>query len=401
MESARNKVRSAADLDSERVNHVVSELSERSKTTVQDRVQAVRANFVLALQAGVAALLAWFVSHDILGNPDPVFAPISAVGTLASSLGQRLRRTIELILGVAVGIGIGDLLVILVGHGAWQLGAIVTLSIIVTIFLGGSVAVVTQAAATAVLLVALPPKPMMDPEFPRVVDALIGGGVGLAVVALLLPLNPLRIVDRAARPALETLAEQLTVTADALAERDPGRAQTALERLRRVEEYMDGLQDALEGGRETATLAPARWNRRRALTRYAESAEYINHAVHNSGVLVRRAVTTLEDDEPIPAAMASAVRQLADAVRLLHQELGAGLEPEAARERVLRAVSAAGRAYSEGVGFSGSVVVAQVRTTASDVLRATGLERTEANRLVRRAVSPQAAPTRTARPAAH
>lgn len=400
MESARNKVRSAADLDSERVNHVMSELGERSKTTVRDRMNAVRANFVLALQAGVAALLSWFISHDILGNIDPVFAPISAVGTLAASLGQRLRRTVELILGVAVGIGIGDLLIIVVGSGPWQLGLIVTLSIIVTIFLGGSVAVVTQAAATAVLLVALAPK-MSDVEFPRVIDALVGGGVGLVVVALLLPLNPLRIVDRAARPALETLAEQLTVTADALAEHDAGRAATALERLRRVEEYMDGLQEALEGGRETATLAPARWNRRRALTRYAESAEYINHAVHNSGVLVRRAVTALEDDEPIPAAMASAVRQLADAVRLLHQELGAGLEPEAARERVLRSVSAAGRAYSEGVGFSGSVVVAQVRTTASDVLRATGVERTEANRLVRRAVSAQTPAAHASRPAAH
>lgn len=400
MESARNKVRSAADLDSERVNHVVSELGERSKTTVQDRVHAVRANFVLALQAGVAALLSWYISHDVLGNTDPVFAPISAVGTLAASLGQRLRRTVELILGVAVGIGIGDLLIIVVGSGPWQLGLIVTLSIIVTIFLGGSVAVVTQAAATAVLLVALAPK-MSNVEFPRVIDALVGGGVGLFVVALLLPLNPLRIVDRAARPALETLAEQLTVTAEALAEHDPVRASTALDRLRRVEEYMDGLQEALEGGRETATLAPARWNRRRALTRYAESAEYINHAVHNSGVLVRRAVTALEDDEPIPAAMASAVRQLADAVRLLHQELGAGLDPEAARERVLRSVTAAGRAYSDGVGFSGSVVVAQIRTTASDVLRATGIERTEANRLVRRAVSTQTSPTRSSRPSAH
>jgi uncharacterized membrane protein YgaE (UPF0421/DUF939 family) len=401
MESARNKVvRSAADIDAERVNRALTHLTERSKTRFEDRVHAVRANFVLALQAGVAATLAWFIAQDILGNPDPVFAPISAVGTLASSLGQRLRRSIELIVGVAVGIGIGDLLIIAVGSGPWQLGLIVTLAILTTIFLGGGVAVVTQAAATAVLLVALAPK-MMSPEFPRVVDALIGGAVGLGVVALLLPLNPLRIVDRAARPALESLAEELTATAEALTHRDAGRAQTALDRLRRVEEYMDGLQEALQGGRETATLAPVRWNRRRALTRYAEGAEYINHAIHNSGTLVRRAVTALEDDEPIPESMAFAVRQLADAVRMLHQELGAGLEPEAARERALRSVSAAGRAYSEGVGFSGSVVVAQVRTTASDLLRATGVERIEANRLVRLAVSSETDPARAPRRAAH
>jgi uncharacterized membrane protein YgaE (UPF0421/DUF939 family) len=400
MESARNKVRSAADFDSERVSHAVNQLGERSKVTVRERTHAVRANFVLALQAGVAASLAWLIARDIVGNADPIFAPIAAVGTLASSLGQRLRRTIELILGVAVGIGIGDLLIIVLGRGPLQLGLIVALSIIVTIFLGGSVAVVVQAAATAVLLVALPPR-TTNVEFPRVIDALIGGVVGLAVVALLLPLNPLRIVDRAARPALETLVEALTITADALAERNAGRAQVALDRLRRVEAYMGGFEEAIQGGRETVTLAPIRWNRRRALTRYAESAEYLNHAVHNSGALVRRAVTALEDDEPIPASMPSAVRQLADAVQLLRQELGVGLEPEAARERVLRAVSAAGRAYSEGVGFSGSVVIAQIRTTASDVLRATGVERIEANRLVRQAVSTHTTPADAARPAAH
>jgi hypothetical protein len=74
--------------------------------------------------------------------------------------------------------------------------------------------------------------------------------------------------------------------------------------------------------------------------------------------------------------------------RQLHDELGAGRQPEASRERALRAASEAGRAYADGVGFSGTVVVAQVRTIASDLLRAGGIERTEANRLVRRAIDP-------------
>ena len=119
---------------------------------------------------------------------------------------------------------------------------------------------------------------------------------------------------------------------------------------------------------------------------YVEGAKYINHAVHNSGALIRRSVTALEDGEPVPKSLCAAVSLLAEAVRLLHNELAAGTEPEGARERALRAVSEAGHAYDEGVGFSGSVVVAQVRTTASDLVRATGVERVEANRLVRRAV---------------
>jgi hypothetical protein len=54
------------------------------------------------------------------------------------------------------------------------------------------------------------------------------------------------------------------------------------------------------------------------------------------------------------------------------------------------------RGYDAGVGFSGGVVVAQVRTTVTDLLRATGVESSEAVRMVRRAVGWQARP-RTSR----
>jgi hypothetical protein len=66
--------------------------------------------------------------------------------------------------------------------------------------------------------------------------------------------------------------------------------------------------------------------------------------------------------------------------------LARGVDPEAARERALRAAAESGRAYDEGVGFSGGVVVAQIRTTSTDLLRATGVDYAEAPRLVRRAI---------------
>ncbi|ASW56948.1 FUSC family protein [Plantactinospora sp. KBS50] len=371
--------------DREGAADAARELRRRVRPTVRERTHRVRYNLVLAVQAGIAASLSWLVAHYLLQNPDPVFAPISAVGTLAASVGQRLRRTIELIIGVAVGIGVGDLFIVAFGVGWWQLGMIVTLAVLIAIFLGGGPSVVTQAAVTALLLVALAPK-ASDLEFPRVIDALVGGFVALGVGLVLLPFNPLRVVDRAARPALETLARELDVTSRALADGDPDRAQAALDRVQEVQQHMAGLQEALEAGRETATLAPVRWRRRGALAQYVEGAEFIEHAVANAGTLIRRSVTALEDGEPIPDPLPSAVAQLAEAVRQLVAELGAGLEPEATRERALRAVGEAGRAYADGVGFSGSVVVAQLRTTASDLLRASGIDRIEANRQVRRAV---------------
>ena len=103
----------------------------------------------------------------------PVFAPISAVSTLAASVGQRLRRTVELIIGVTVGVLVGDLLLTVTGTGWWQLALIVVLAILVALFLAGSAAVVIQAGATAVLIATLSPS-VRDLEIPRFVDALSG-----------------------------------------------------------------------------------------------------------------------------------------------------------------------------------------------------------------------------------
>ncbi|GAA2222723.1 FUSC family protein [Micromonospora olivasterospora] len=380
----RASERDGKDIDTARIAEGMTYLRNRGRDTLHDRLHRVRMSVGLAVQAGLAAALAYLVSHYILNNAQPVFAPISAVGTLAASIGQRLRRTVELIVGVAVGVFLGDGLVYFLGTGSWQLGLVVTASILLTIFFGGSVAVVIQAAATAVLIVTLSPS-TQNLEIPRFVDAAVGGGIALVVTAILLPLNPLRVINRAARPALDLLADQLDNAAQALREQDRGRAQRALERLRENKEELATFTEAIEGAKETTILSPARWHRRSELTHYAEAADPIDRAMRNSGTLIRRSVTLIEDEEPVPDSMPDAVNHLAESVRLLRHEFSVGAEPQRARERSLRAVSEAGRAYGQGVGFSGSVVIAQVRTTASDLMVASGIEQEEANRLVRQA----------------
>ncbi|MFE9200910.1 aromatic acid exporter family protein [Micromonospora sp. NPDC007230] len=372
------------DVDGARIAEAMDELRHRSRATWHDRLHRVRTSAGLAVQAGLAAALAYLVSHRLLKNPQPVFAPISAVGTLAASVGQRFRRTVELIVGVAIGVLLGDGLVYVLGTGAWQLGLVVTAAILLSIFAGASVAVVIQAAATAVLIVTLSPS-TKNLEVPRFIDAAVGGGIALLVTAVLLPLNPLRVINRAARPALNLLSDQLQACAEALRNRDRHAAQQALLRLRENKAELAALSEAIEGAKETATISPARWHRRSELTHYAEAADPIDRAMRNSGTLIRRSVTLIEDEEPIPGPMPDAISHLAQSVHLLRQEFAAGEEPQKARERSLRAVSEASRAYAEGVGFSGSVVIAQIRTAASDLMVASGIDQEEANRLIRQA----------------
>lgn len=360
-------------------------LARRTGAHLRDRVRRVRMNVLLALQAGIAAGLAWLIAHELIGHRAPFFAPIAAVITLAVSVGQRLRRAFELVFGVAIGIAVGDVLIYLIGTGPWQIGLVVTLAIVTAIFAGGGSALITQAASSAVLVATLTP-PSTGISYDRFVDALVGGLVGLGVMALLLPLNPLTVVGRAAGPALDVLADGLTETADALAARDGDQVEAALARLRAAEGDLRTLQEAIEAASETAALAPVRWRTRGALNQYIDAAEHVARALRNSRVLVRRALVLVRDGEALPPALVEAVRALGEAVTWLRRELADAVEPVAARERALRAASEAGVAYAEGVGFSGSVIVAQVRSTAVDLVRATGLDAKEANRLVRRAV---------------
>jgi uncharacterized membrane protein YgaE (UPF0421/DUF939 family) len=382
-----------AETDS-RIAAALNGLSDRSRTGVRAAAQRLRGGFVLALQAGLGAGLAWFIAHDVIGRPAPFFAPIAAVITLASSVGQRARRTVELVVGVAIGIGVGDVLILVIGTGPLQIGLIVVLAILVATALGGGTPLVVQSAASAVLVATLTSSGAVP--WLRFFDALVGGGVGLVVMTILLPLNPLTVVRRAADPALSALVAGLHQIADGLAHADSGRVQDALERLRAAEEAFTAYAAACAAARENVAFAPARWRNRGALAQYVDGANQLTHALRNVRVLARRATTALGDGEQIPDVLPTSIHLLGDAVDLLRQEWARGVDPEATRARALRAATECWRAYDEGVGFSGGVVVAQVRSIVTDLLRATGVEHGEAPRLVRMAIG-QPARVRTGR----
>jgi uncharacterized membrane protein YccC len=364
---------------------VLAELRGRSKSGVGAGWSRVRAGFPLALQAGLGAGIAWFVAHDVIGRPSPFFAPIAAVITLASSVGQRARRTVELVVGVAIGIGIGDGIILLIGTGPWQVGLVVVLAIGAAAAVGGGTPLVVQSASSAVLVATLT-APGTGLPYTRFFDALVGGAVGLTVMTILLPLNPLTVIRRAADPALQALADGLHAIADGLKSGDAGAVRGALDGLRTAEANFSGFDQAAIAAGENVAFAPARWRTRGALSQYVEGADHVTYALRNVRVLARRVMTALTDGEPVPECLPTSITLLGDAVDLLRQEWARGAEPVATRERALRAAAESGRAYEEGVGFSGGVVVAQIRTTVSDLLRATGIEYAEAPRLVRRAV---------------
>lgn len=348
------------------------------------RARRLRATAPAIAQTAIAAAIAWLVALELIGHAAPFFAPVAAVVALGVVVGQRALRAAELVVGVAVGVAVADALVIALGTGTLQIGLVVALAMIAAVALGGSRLVVGQAASSAVLVATIEVPSEFD--FARPVDALVGGVVAV-LVHYLLPIDPARLARRAALPVLEHFATALDVAAGALASSDHDRAMDALVALRETEEGISGFREAARVGVETARFSPLRRRDRTVVTRYAIAAPELDIAIRNARVLARGIVRAIDLDAHVPPEAERSVRDLADAVRALRAALEDPSRTVAARAAALDAAARATLALERTSNLSVSVVIGQVRSTATDLLRALGATQEAAAEAVRQAAA--------------
>jgi uncharacterized membrane protein YgaE (UPF0421/DUF939 family) len=339
------------------------------------RLRRVRGELWPILQTTVAAGAAWGIATTI--HSRPFFAPVSAVISLGIASGRRTVRAIELTVGVAVGIAVADLIVRLLGGGTLVLMLVVALSMGAALLLGAGTILVNQAAVSAILVVATL-QPGSSPSPSRFVDALIGGGVALLVGQVLFPRDPLRSMAKAARPVVEDLAVALALLAEALREGDEQRARRALEIARETDDDLAGFFDAVALARETFVLrGPARRTRER-LPLYAEAAQQMDYAVRNTRVLARRTLSAIRRGRSAAPELADAVALLGEAVRALGTQLEEPGGEAVTRRLALEAAVKATSVLDSDPGLSMNVIIGQVRSTAIDLLRGSGLSGEEA-----------------------
>ncbi|MEU0565606.1 FUSC family protein [Nonomuraea sp. NPDC005983] len=320
-------------------------------------------------QCAVGAALAWTVAIQLLGHARPFFAPIAVLICVGVGLGQRLRRAAELVVGVSLGVGVGDLLVSWIGSGAWQIALVVALAMATAVLLDSGALFVAQAGSSAVLVAALLPA-SGGGGLDRMADALTGGVIGIAAVALL-PASPLSIAAKHLSGVLDALSTVLEQAAEAIDRRDVEVAAEALEEARSTQGAVEEFERALETSKEIIMISPLHWHRRTRLARYETAAVPVDLALRNARVLSRRTLAALGEANPPPTALAEALREVSEAALLLQLELAAGREPALARQALL---AVAARERPERLGFSAHVITAQLRSIVVDLLQATGLD---------------------------
>ena len=376
----------------ERVAGLLEDAAERSRLSVHQRLERLHRSWRGVVQAALATAIAWMAATELAGHPRPFFAPIAAIITVGVTLGQRTRRAVEVALGVTVGIAVADLLVLLMGSGTWQLVVVVLLAMVAAILLGSGALLVTQAGASAVLVVTLQPPDEAGISFARALDAAIGATVGLAVGRLILPVNALRLVHESAEPVLRELAETLEDVARALEDRSAAGTEAALLRARAIDDDVDRFREAIDVGQEGFMTTMPRRSARDQVALYATAAAHIDLAVRNTRVLARGAMRAIGTGDHVPPGVTLAIRELAESVRALGLVLSdaRGLEGAHVVDPALRAAAHATIVLEETANLSVSVIVGQIRSTATDLMRSTGMGLAEAHELVRAAAEQQA-----------
>jgi uncharacterized membrane protein YgaE (UPF0421/DUF939 family) len=324
------------------------------------------------LQTAAAAVAAWYLAVLLLPDPRPAFACIAAVISIGAAHGQHRQRAIQLSGGVVLGLTVADVIIHLIGTGAPQIAVMVVLAMGAAVALGGGELLVSEAAVSAILLVALDPAAGHGYSPNRILEALIGGTVAFVTAALLFPPDPLLHVGRAAQAVFGELGRALERVASALATGDTGRAERALAQARGIDDLFDTLDTALATGHETAHTAPPRFAARGPIERYERSLSQLDLAIRNNRVLARHALRFVRAGRPAPAELPVAVNELAQAVWALAAAYDA---PERADEARRLAMSAAARATAlhTQADLELTEVLAQVRSTAVDLARAAEL----------------------------
>ena len=326
----------------------------------------------LIVQVALASALAWAGAVWLFGDPRPFFAPIAAVIALNANGRRQLRQTVELIVGVAVGIGIADLLARVIGTGAIQIGVVVAVALVAATVIEGGPLLFGQAASSGILVVALAqPGSSLAPT--RLFDALLGGGCALLMSIVILPVDADGQVRMAARAILDGIAGAVDEIAAGLRERDIELARRTLARARALDGQLEGFREAIAAGSEIASLAPLRRYAREAVGRYVRAEEHVAALAADTRVLARLIVQLLRIEAPLAGEVPAAISDLAEGVRALAHELGED-EPDARRASVVAAARAVRLARSDDPGSSGDLVAREVRSFALDILRARGLE---------------------------
>ena len=314
-------------------------------------MQRLRGVWFPIVQTSVASGLAWYIAHDVLGHPQPFFAPTSAAVCLSASNVLRAQRAIQMIIGVSLGIGTGAMVQGLLGTGAVPIAvtALIALCVAVLIgrgFIGHGLMFVNQTAISSILVLALYRNGVVAE---RIDDAMIGGGLAIVFAILLFPANPLIVLRNARKAVLQALHAVLSRTAEVACGRTAPANDWPLAAVDRVHEQLGGLIQSRTTARQVLRVAPRRWGLRESVLGADHQAVHVALLASSVVQLARVVAAALDGRDCLPQPVLDVIVELAAATIRADSDPAAATAHAAAARRHASALQSGARERTEVV----------------------------------------------------
>lgn len=332
-----------------------------------------------AAQLAVAATVAYVLARYGLQHPVPILAVTVCLSSLGFVRDARPRRVLETAFGLAVGIVLAEVVLLLLGRGPWQVLLVLFTTLFAARVVNATPAVAVAAAAQSaiVVLILLP----AGGVWARSIDGLVGGAVALVATALL-PRDPRHAAQRDADRVFSEVRHAVDDLARALQQADRAAATAALHRLRRLQPALVDWTTTVDSAVAIARVSPFLRGRSAELQAHRRLVEGVELAVRSLRTVARRAEALLVDGRPQPR-LAELLLALGSTIALLGRSVR---EPEAgaaAREDLLLiAPRLDPRTVTPDASIAEAMITVLVRPMVVDLATATGVPAAEVRALL-------------------
>lgn len=301
-----------------------------------------------ATRVAVASMLSWWLAVEAGFSSVPYLASVACLMYMQPSVYQSLARAVQRMVAVLLGVGLAVALFTVAGVNAWIVGLVILVGLLAATAMrlgpGGSI----QIALSGLLVLAVT---SVDPGYPgqRILETMLGAGVGLVVMLLASPpaVSP---AERAAAAVVSQANLVLRRLGEVLADGWSGRsAEEVAESARVLRDMADDARVKVERASESLRFNPRARSARPSL----EQARMKMEALHP---VSRRAMTTvnvMNEDTEDTAPMPNLSRLLTEAAQVIEAYGGwcdAPTDPEAGA-RLRRDLAAADEAWSHAAAL--------------------------------------------------
>lgn len=346
---------------------------------LRDGVRRARGSLVPVVQAGLGAALAFWIAQFVVGHPYPFLAPVAAWICLGFTKNRQPRKVAELGAGALLGVLIGEVIHLLIGAGAWQLGVVLVVAALAARLFDRGDMFTMQAGVNAMVVLATVALITSDP-IGRAVDAAIGAGVAL-LLAVVLPRDLTSRPRRHIRAVLTETATLLRMVSVGLRDGDVERLRDAASQLDGVRDILDYAQTVVSSSGQIVRLHPGLRRDQPMLSELERQGVLLGRLANTLELLIRqsRGVVDESGPQPVVAMLVAEAAAVVEAMvaAILHWEFPG----EARRHAVSLAASCSPAAVMRSTWRS-VALVSIMRSIAVDALQLTGLSRAQARLLL-------------------